>query len=71
MRLMITFRFRATDDQPFLMPIEDVFNIEGRGTVATGRVGAVSSENGEVELVGIRPTAKTSATDIEMFRKLR
>src|SRR5260370_889675 len=58
-------------DQPFLMPIEDVFNIEGRGTVATGRVErGVLKKMGEVELVGIRPTAKTTATDIEMFRKL-
>src|SRR5438094_214050 len=58
-------------DQPFLMPIEDVFNIEGRGTVATGRVErGVLKKMGEVELVGVRPTAKTVATDIEMFRKL-
>src|SRR5881296_2158154 len=58
-------------DQPFLMPIEDVFNIEGRGTVATGRVErGILKKMGEVELVGIRPTAKTVATDIEMFRKL-
>jgi elongation factor Tu len=58
-------------DLPFLMPIEDVFNIEGRGTVATGRVErGILKKMGEVELVGIRPTAKTVATDIEMFRKL-
>jgi len=58
-------------DQPFLMPIEDVFNIEGRGTVATGRVErGVLKKMEEVELVGVRPTAKTVATDIEMFRKL-
>src|SRR5512141_3136931 len=58
-------------DQPFLMPIEDVFNIEGRGTVATGRVErGILKKMGEVELVGIRPTVKTVATDIEMFRKL-
>jgi len=58
-------------DQPFLMPIEDVFNIEGRGTVATGRVErGILKKMGEVELVGVRPTAKTVATDIEMFRKL-
>ena len=56
-------------DQPFLMPIEDVFNIEGRGTVATGRVErGILKKMGEVELVGVRPTAKTVATDIEMFR---
>ena len=59
-------------DQPFLMPIEDVFNIEGRGTVATGRVErGVLKKMEEVELdVGIRDTAKTTVTDIEMFRKL-
>src|SRR5213080_2489153 len=58
-------------DQPFMMAVEDVFNIEGRGTVATGRVErGVLKKMGEVELVGIRPTAKTVATDIEMFRKL-
>ena len=58
-------------DQPFLMPVEDVFNIEGRGTVATGRVErGILKKMEEVELVGIRPTAKTTVTDIEMFRKL-
>ena len=58
-------------DQPFLMPVEDVFNIEGRGTVATGRVErGILKKMEEVEIVGIRPTAKTTATDIEMFRKL-
>lgn len=58
-------------DQPFLMPVEDVFNIEGRGTVATGRVErGVLKKMEEVELVGIRPTVKTTVTDIEMFRKL-
>ena len=58
-------------DQPFLMPVEDVFNIEGRGTVATGRVErGILKKMDEVEIVGIRPTAKTTATDIEMFRKL-
>src|SRR5437870_3898874 len=58
-------------DQPFLMPVEDVFNIEGRGTVATGRVDrGILKKMEEVEIVGIRPTAKTVATDIEMFRKL-
>ena len=58
-------------DLPFLMPVEDVFNIEGRGTVATGRVErGVLKKMEEVELVGIRPTAKTTVTDIEMFRKL-
>jgi elongation factor Tu len=58
-------------DQPFLMPVEDVFNIEGRGTVATGRVErGILKKMEEVELVGIRPTTKTTVTDIEMFRKL-
>ncbi|HUB66713.1 MAG TPA: elongation factor Tu [Candidatus Methylacidiphilales bacterium] len=58
-------------DQPFLMPVEDVFNIEGRGTVATGRVErGVLKKMDEVEIVGLKPTAKTVVTDIEMFRKL-
>ena len=58
-------------DLPFLMPVEDVFNIEGRGTVATGRVErGVLKKMEEVEIVGINPTAKTTVTDIEMFRKL-
>jgi len=58
-------------DQPFLMPVEDVFNIEGRGTVATGRVErGVLKKMEEIEIVGIKPTAKTVCTDIEMFRKL-
>ena len=58
-------------DQPFLLPVEDVFNIEGRGTVATGRVErGILKKMEEVELVGIRPTVKTVCTDIEMFRKL-
>ena len=58
-------------DLPFLMPVEDVFNIEGRGTVATGRVErGILKKMEEVEIVGIKPTAKTTATDIEMFRKL-
>ncbi len=58
-------------DMPFLMCIEDVFNIEGRGTVVTGRVerGELKKMT-EVEIVGLRDTAKTTATDIEMFRKL-
>jgi elongation factor Tu len=58
-------------DQPFLLPVEDVFNIEGRGTVATGRVErGILKKMEEVEIVGISPTAKTTVTDIEMFRKL-
>ena len=58
-------------DLDFLMPIEDVFSIEGRGTVATGRVErGVVNKMEEVEIVGIRDTQKTTVTDIEMFRKL-
>lgn len=58
-------------DQDFLMPIEDVFSIEGRGTVATGRIErGIIKKMGEVEIVGIRDTQKTVITDIEMFRKL-
>ena len=57
-------------DKDFLMPIEDVFSISGRGTVVTGRVerGIVNSGD-ELEIVGIRPTTKTTVTGIEMFRK--
>ncbi|GAB2727492.1 elongation factor Tu [Halomonas garicola] len=58
-------------DQPFLMPIEDVFSISGRGTVVTGRVESGIVKAGEdVEIVGIRDTAKTTVTGVEMFRKL-
>ncbi|MBQ3034540.1 MAG: elongation factor Tu, partial [Alphaproteobacteria bacterium] len=58
-------------DKPFLMPIEDVFSISGRGTVVTGRVErGVLKVGEEVEIVGIRPTAKTTCTGVEMFRKL-
>jgi len=58
-------------DKPFLMCIEDVFNIEGRGTVVTGRVErGVLERMSEVEIVGLKDTRKTVATDIEMFRKL-
>ena len=58
-------------DQPFLMPIEDVFSISGRGTVVTGRVErGVLKVGDEVEIVGLRPTQKTVCTGIEMFRKL-
>jgi elongation factor Tu len=58
-------------DQPFLMPIEDVFSISGRGTVVTGRIERGRVKVGEeVEIVGIRPTAKTVVTGVEMFRKL-
>jgi elongation factor Tu len=58
-------------DKPFLMCVEDVFNIEGRGTVVTGRVErGVLNKMSEVEIVGLKDTRKTVATDIEMFRKL-
>ena len=58
-------------DKPFLMPIEDVFTITGRGTVVTGRVDrGIVKVNEDVEIVGIRPTAKTVCTGVEMFRKL-
>jgi len=56
---------------PFLMPVEDVFSISGRGTVVTGRVErGVVNVGDEVEIVGIRPTQKTTVTGVEMFRKL-
>jgi elongation factor Tu len=59
------------NEKPFLMCVEDVFNIEGRGTVVTGRVErGVLERMSEVEIVGLRETRKTVATDIEMFRKL-
>jgi elongation factor Tu len=58
-------------DQPFLMPIEDVFSISGRGTVVTGRVErGVINVGDEIEIVGIRDTKKTTCTGVEMFRKL-
>jgi len=58
-------------DKPFLMPIEDVFTIQGRGTVVTGKVEQGKVKIGdEVEIVGLRPTAKTICTGVEMFRKL-
>ncbi len=58
-------------DQPFLMPIEDVFSISGRGTVVTGRVErGVINVGDEIEVVGIRDTGKTTCTGVEMFRKL-
>ena len=58
-------------DRPFLMPIEDVFTISGRGTVVTGRVErGIVKVGDEVEIVGLRPTAKTVVTGVEMFRKL-
>jgi elongation factor Tu len=58
-------------DQPFLMPIEDVFSISGRGTVVTGRIErGIVKVGEEVEIVGLKPTVKTTCTGVEMFRKL-
>jgi elongation factor Tu len=58
-------------DKPFLMPIEDVFTISGRGTVVTGRIErGIVKVNDEIEIVGITPTTKTTCTGVEMFRKL-
>ncbi|MAM34055.1 MAG: elongation factor Tu, partial [Micavibrio sp.] len=58
-------------DKPFLMPVEDVFSISGRGTVCTGRVETgIVKVGDEIEIVGIRPTQKTTITGVEMFRKL-
>jgi elongation factor Tu len=58
-------------DQPFLMPVEDVFSISGRGTVVTGRVEkGIVKVGDEVEIIGIRPTVKSTCTGVEMFRKL-
>ncbi len=58
-------------DKPFLMPVEDVFSIAGRGTVATGRVErGIVKVGEEIEIIGIRPTQKTVVTGVEMFRKL-
>ena len=57
-------------DKPFLMPIEDIFSIEGRGTVATGRVErGVVKLNEELEIIGYLPTTKTTVTGLEMFNK--
>jgi len=58
-------------EKPFLMPVEDVFSISGRGTVVTGRVERGQVKVGdEVEIVGLRPTTKTVVTGVEMFRKV-
>src|SRR5687767_5537819 len=58
-------------DRPFLMPVEDVFSISGRGTVVTGRIErGIIKVGDEIEIVGIRPTVKTTVTGVEMFRKL-
>ena len=58
-------------DQPFLMPVEDVFSISGRGTVVTGRIErGIVKVGEEIEIVGLKPTLKTIVTGVEMFRKL-
>ena len=58
-------------DKPFLMPIEDVFSISGRGTVVTGRVErGIVKVGEEIEIVGMKETTKTTCTGVEMFRKL-
>jgi len=58
-------------DQPFLMPVEDVFSISGRGTVVTGRIErGIVKVGEEIEIIGIKPTSKTIVTGVEMFRKL-
>jgi elongation factor Tu len=58
-------------DKPFLMPVEDVFSISGRGTVVTGRIErGIIKVGEEIEIVGIRPVQKTTVTGVEMFRKL-
>ncbi len=58
-------------DKPFLMPIEDVFTIKGRGTVVTGRVTrGIVKTGGEIEIIGLKPTVRTTVTGVEMFRKL-
>ncbi len=69
---MITFRCpKRAIEGAFLMPVEDVFSIAGRGTVVTGRIErGIVKVNDEVEIVGIRPTQKTTCTGVEMFRKL-
>ncbi len=59
------------EDKPFLMAVEDVFSIEGRGTVATGRIErGIVKVGDEIEIIGLRPTVKTTVTGVEMFRKL-
>ena len=58
-------------DKPFLMPVEDVFSISGRGTVVTGRIErGIIKVGDEIEIVGLKPTTKTVCTGVEMFRKL-
>ena len=62
---------KREEEKPFLMPVEDVFSISGRGTVVTGRIErGIVKVNDEVEIVGLKPTVKTICTGVEMFRKL-
>src|SRR4030067_3554218 len=62
---------RRDKEKPFLMPIEDVFSISGRGTVVTGRIDrGIVKVGDDIEIVGIKPTTKTTCTGVEMFRKL-
>ena len=72
MRWIATFRTpKRAIDGAFLMPVEDVFSISGRGTVVTGRVERGVVQGGEeIEIVGLKPTLKTVCTGVEMFRKL-
>ena len=66
-----TSRSRARVDKPFLMPIEDVFSISGRGTVVTGRIErGIVKVGEEIEIVGLKPTRRRTVTGVEMFRKL-
>ena len=69
--MLLTSTFERASDKPFLMPVEDVFTITGRGTVATGRVErGVVKVNDPVQIVGLRETKQTVVTGVEMFRKL-
>ena len=69
---MIIFRHLTRDtDKPFLMPVEDIFTIQGRGTVATGRIErGIIKVNEPVEIVGIKDTQNSVCTGVEMFKKL-
>jgi len=68
---MLIFHSQSVRDLPFLMPIEDVFSISGRGTVVTGRIErGIINVGDEIEIVGVRDTQKTICTGVEMFRKL-
>ena len=67
---MSTFLSQRAIDQPFLMPIEDVFSISGRGTVVTGRVERGIVKVAKIEIIGIKRHSETTCTGVEMFRKL-